>query len=209
MVLTPVLRYDTSTALEYTVLLYGTCIRTLPVRRILFELQYGTSTLQPYKYRQEKGPKYSTVRYRNLVNVHKSTVLVRKGVRYATRRVPPRRSMKNGVLVQYEYMAGRAAAVSNKKSYSTGPIVFPKACLVRCHRFFVYYIVFRTAMKICVSSCYADLFFLIVQITAYLTCAGFCSAGTVTRFGRAETYSVPRVVRLLGIVLVDISQYGS
>ena len=85
MVLTPVLQYDTSTVLEYTVL-YCTVPAYVLVRRILFELrQYGTSTVQPYKYRQEmKGPKYSTVRYRSLVNVHKVPYMSEKRtVRYS------------------------------------------------------------------------------------------------------------------------------
>ena len=67
MVLTPVLRYDTSTVHEYTVL-----CSTVPAYVL-----YGTSTVQPYKYRQEKG--LSTVQY--------GTVVLRKGVRYATRGV--------------------------------------------------------------------------------------------------------------------------
>ena len=64
-------------------------------RRIFFELQYGTSTVQSFKFEYSTGKRrgLSTVRYRSLVNVQQDkstgTVFVRK-----TRRV---RSMKKRV----------------------------------------------------------------------------------------------------------------
>ena len=88
VVLTPVLRYDTSTVLEYTVL-YGTCICTrTSIRRITVRYEYSTAVQVQAR---AQGPEYRTVRYRyrSLVNVHKSTVLVGKAVRYAALRVPP------------------------------------------------------------------------------------------------------------------------
>ena len=76
MVITPV-RHSTPVRYEYASRYYCTVpasyvreysrtgtVRTRTARRILCELQYGTSTVQPYKYRQENGPtsKYRTVR---------------------------------------------------------------------------------------------------------------------------------------------------
>ena len=63
-------------------------------------------------------------------------------------------------------------------------------CLVRCQRFFAYYIVFLTAIKICVSPCYAHPFFVIVQIIANLTCASFCSAGSPTTLHRTVQFTL-------------------
>ena len=70
-------------------ILYG---RILCGRRILFELQYGTSTVQSYKfeYNTTKRRGLSTVRYRSLVNLQPDkstgTVFVRK---MRTVRYPP------------------------------------------------------------------------------------------------------------------------
>ena len=58
--------------------------------------------------------------------------------------------------------------------------------------------------NMCISPCYADPFSVIVLISAYLACAGTVSVSRAV----ANIY-MRVIVRLLGIVLADISQYGS
>ena len=105
--------------------------------------------------------------------------------------------MKNGVLVRVEYSTSSATWLAARRC----PIRCPRTTAVsettvQLYRssfesmFFAYYIVFITAIKICVSPCYAHPFFLIVQITAYLTCASFCSAGSPTTLHRTVQFTL-------------------
>ena len=101
-------RTSTGTPIRYGTTIYGRIAgvrilygRIICGRRIFFELQYGTSTVQSYKFEYSTSKRrglISTVRYRSLVNLQQDkstgTVFVRKRVRYATRRV---RSMKKRV----------------------------------------------------------------------------------------------------------------
>ena len=54
-----------STRIYYGTGTVATCTRTVPARRILFEIKYGTSTVQ-YSTVQYSTVQYSTVQYRTV-----------------------------------------------------------------------------------------------------------------------------------------------